>query len=611
MRRSRAGCLFVALVGLLSTAGTSFAADAEAKSDVKAEAKPKGRFDGLKLRSIGPAIGGRVSRVAGVAGDPRVYWAATSQGGVWKSSDGGHKWKSVFDDQPVASIGSIAVAPSDPNVVYVGIGRGEHPRQRHRRATASSSRPTPARAGSRSGSRIGQIGTMAVHPTNPDIAFAAVLGHAFGPNPERGVYRTTDGGTTWQQVLRQGRRDRRLRRGARSFQSARRLRRALAGAAAALGDDERRAGERTLALGRRRRRPGSSSPAAVCPRGSGARSACAVAPSDGRRVYALIEADEGRPLPLRRRRRELEADQRAPRPAPARLVLHDPDRRSAATPTWSGSRRCRCCAPSTAARRSSTSTAPTTATITIVWIDPREPEADDRRQRRRRRHHARRRRELVRAAAADRRSSTTSTPTTAHAVPRGRHDPGPGHGVGPVEQPARRGDHARRLARRRRRRGRRLRLRPVATRRHLRRRVRRHHHRSTTSASDEARNVSIYPTNPSGHGADDLRVRFQWTAPIAVSPHDPDELYHGAQRAVPLARPRPDLGGDLARPDARRQDEAAVVGRPDHRRQHRRRDLRHDLLARRLAASSGARSGRGATTGSCTSPATAEARGRP
>src|SRR4051794_37156954 len=79
-------------------------------------------FKALKYRSIGPAAGGRVARVAGVPGNSRIYYAATASGGVWMSTDGGTSWKPVFDDQPISSIGSIAVAASDPNVVYVGSG---------------------------------------------------------------------------------------------------------------------------------------------------------------------------------------------------------------------------------------------------------------------------------------------------------------------------------------------------------------------------------------------------------------------------------------------------------------------------------------------------------
>src|SRR5207244_13168148 len=82
----------------------------------------KGPFKNLKFRSIGPAAGGRVSRACGVPGDPLTYYVAAAAGGVWKSADGGLTWKSIFDDQPTASVGSIAVAPSDPNVVYVGTG---------------------------------------------------------------------------------------------------------------------------------------------------------------------------------------------------------------------------------------------------------------------------------------------------------------------------------------------------------------------------------------------------------------------------------------------------------------------------------------------------------
>ena len=166
-----------------------------AKTDAPAELKA------LKYRLIGPAAGGRVSRAAGVPGDPTTYWAATASGGVWKSTDGGVTWSSVFDDQPVSSIGSLAIAASDPNVVYVGSGEANI---RGNVAAGNGIYKTvdAGKTWTHVWKQEGQIGTMVVHPTNPDIAFAAVLGKAFGPNPERGVYRTKDGGKSWQQVLK-------------------------------------------------------------------------------------------------------------------------------------------------------------------------------------------------------------------------------------------------------------------------------------------------------------------------------------------------------------------------------------------------------------------------
>ncbi len=160
----------------------------------------KGPWSGLEYRLIGPAAGGRVSRVAGVPGDDLTYYAATAAGGVWKSVNGGRKWSPIFDDQPVSSIGSIAVAPSDPNVVWVGSGEANI-----RGNVAEGNgiyRSTDAgETWQRVWTAEGQIGTIAVHPNDPDVAFAAVLGSPFGPGPERGVLRTTDGGMTWQKVL--------------------------------------------------------------------------------------------------------------------------------------------------------------------------------------------------------------------------------------------------------------------------------------------------------------------------------------------------------------------------------------------------------------------------
>ena len=129
--------------------------------------------------------------------------AAAAASGVWKSEDGGASWKPVFDAQPVSSIGSIAVAPSDPNVVYVGTGEANI-RGNVGAGNGIYKSVDAGRNWTQVWKQEGQIGTMVVDPTNPDIAFAAVLGHAFGPNPERGVLRTQDGGKTWKNVTPKG-----------------------------------------------------------------------------------------------------------------------------------------------------------------------------------------------------------------------------------------------------------------------------------------------------------------------------------------------------------------------------------------------------------------------
>ena len=165
------------------------------------ESEPHGppEFAALSYRSVGPFAGGRVSRACGVVGDPLTYYAATASGGIWKSSDGGLKWKPIFDDQPTSSIGSIAVAASDANVVYVGSGEANI--RGNVSPGAGIFKSTDAgKTWKHVWKQVGQIGTIVVDPKNADVCYAAVLGHAFGPNAERGVYRTKDGGTTWVKV---------------------------------------------------------------------------------------------------------------------------------------------------------------------------------------------------------------------------------------------------------------------------------------------------------------------------------------------------------------------------------------------------------------------------
>lgn len=165
----------------------------------------KPMFSSLSYRGIGPMRGGRVTAVAGVPGNPMVYYFGATGGGVWKTEDGGMQWAPVSDaDFKTGSVGAIAVAPSDPNVLYVGMGeapiRGNvsHGDGVYKSTDAGKTWKAVGLADTR------QISRIRVHPTNPDVAWVAALGHVWGPNEERGIFKTTDGGATWRQVKTQG-----------------------------------------------------------------------------------------------------------------------------------------------------------------------------------------------------------------------------------------------------------------------------------------------------------------------------------------------------------------------------------------------------------------------
>jgi photosystem II stability/assembly factor-like uncharacterized protein len=158
-------------------------------------------LSGLRWRMIGPFRGGRTVAAVGVPGQPNTFYIGVNNGGVWKTTDAGRFWTPVFDDQPTGSIGAIAVAPSDPNIVYVGSGEGlQRPDLSVGDGIYKSidAGRTWQHLGLRDGQQIAQI---AVDPRDPNRVFAAVLGHPYGANDERGVYRSLDGGATWQQVL--------------------------------------------------------------------------------------------------------------------------------------------------------------------------------------------------------------------------------------------------------------------------------------------------------------------------------------------------------------------------------------------------------------------------
>ncbi|HEV2687341.1 MAG TPA: YCF48-related protein, partial [Bryobacteraceae bacterium] len=158
-------------------------------------------FAEMRWRSVGPPRGGRTRACAGVPSQPNVFYIGAVNGGVWKTDDYGRTWTPIFDDQPTGSIGAIAVAPSDPNIIYVGSGEGL---QRPALSVgagiykSTDAGKTWTHLGLRDGQQIPQI---AVDPRNPNRLFVAVLGHPYGSNEERGIFRSTDGGRTFEKVL--------------------------------------------------------------------------------------------------------------------------------------------------------------------------------------------------------------------------------------------------------------------------------------------------------------------------------------------------------------------------------------------------------------------------
>ncbi|HYU34997.1 MAG TPA: glycosyl hydrolase [Thermoanaerobaculia bacterium] len=512
---ARRSVLFASVLLLSLTAAAAAAPPSELKD-------PDG-LSSLKYRLLGPAWGGRVARVAGVPGNSNVFFAATASGGVWRSEDGGLSWNPVFDDQPISSTGSIAVAPSDPNVIYVGSGEANI-----RGNVGAGNGIYKSTDGGKTWTHVwtqeGQIGTMVVDPHDPDIAFAAVLGHAFGPNPERGVYRTTDGGKTWKQVLKKD---------------------ADTGASdvaldpsnphivfAGLWQARRRPWEMTSGgpgSGLWVSRDGGDTWKQLTgnglPEGTWGKVGVAVAPSDGRRVYAIIEAekgglfrsdDGGSSWELATAYRGLR--QRAWYYSTLTVSPVNPDE------IW---------APEVAMYQSIDGGHNFRQIRTIhhgdhhdVWIDPKNPKrmiaahdggvdistdggatwfqpplpigqlyhisVDTR--------------VPFHVAGALQDIGTTQGPSdslTSGGIRNSEwHGVGGGEAGWVVSDPS---DPNIVYA------GEYLGI------------ITRYDHRT-----GEERNVSAWPDNPSGWAGQDMRYRFQWTAPIAVSPHDPKVIYHGA-----------------------------------------------------------------------------------
>jgi photosystem II stability/assembly factor-like uncharacterized protein len=498
------------------------------------EPKPKGgpeEFKYLAFRSIGPGAGGRVSRAVGVPGDRQTYYAATAAGGVWKSADGGFTWKPVFDDQPIASMGAVAVSRSDPNVVYAGSGEANI-----RGNVEPGNGIYKSTDGGKTWKHVwkqeGQIGALTVHPRNPNVAFAAVLGHAFGPNPERGVYRTTDGGKNWKPVL---------------------ARNADTGAID-LCFDPSNAHILFAALWQARRRPweltsgGPGSGLYVSrdggdtwkhlggagvaeddlkglPKGIYGRIGVAVAPSDGRRVYALIEAENGglyrsddggdnwklvNPHHYLRQRpwyfSNITVDPKNPDVvwAPTVRLLKSIDGGVTfknVKGTHHGDHHDIWIDPLDPKRiiDSNDGGVDVTTNGGETWFAPQLPiaqfyhvAADNRDP-----YHVMGNMQDLGSASGPSNSLSTGGITICDWINVGGGETG-----FTVPDPVNpdivySGEYGGYLSR-------------------------------YDQKTRQAANISIYPTNPSGHGAEDERYRFQWTAPVLISPRNHEVLYHGA-----------------------------------------------------------------------------------
>ncbi len=162
---------------------------------------PAALFDGMSWREIGPYRGGRIAAVAGVPNQPDTYYLGAAIGGVWRTTDGGQEWEPIFDHQAVGSVGAIAIAASDPNTIYVGTGESA-PRE----DVSFGDGMYKSTDGGKTWTHIGlddtqHIARIVVDPSDPKTVLVAALGHVYGPNSERGVFRTTDGGLTWKKVL--------------------------------------------------------------------------------------------------------------------------------------------------------------------------------------------------------------------------------------------------------------------------------------------------------------------------------------------------------------------------------------------------------------------------
>ncbi len=200
MRTKIVGMTLLAPLILMAGAGALVAARGAGQQAAPADLAAA--VANLKFREIGPAImGGRVDEFAVVESDPKIVYVGLASGGVWKTSNAGTTWTPIFDKQPVSSIGAVAVAPSDPSIVWVGTGEANN-----RQSSSWGNGIYKSTDAGRSFQSMGlaethHIGRVSIHPTNPDILYVAAGGRLWGPNRERGLYKTTDGGKIWKNIL--------------------------------------------------------------------------------------------------------------------------------------------------------------------------------------------------------------------------------------------------------------------------------------------------------------------------------------------------------------------------------------------------------------------------
>src|SRR5579862_2798189 len=181
------------LFTLIAAVGTTFLHAQQ--SDTEEEGQ-------LRFRFVGPRVGNRIASVAGIPGDPSTYYAGAASGGVWKSTDGGEHWKPIFDKEPAAAIGALAVAPTDPSTVWAGTGEAWAIRDSDVMGNGVYKSIDAGKTWNNMGlEETGRIGRIVVHPSNPDIVYVCALGRTTGPQQEHGVYRTNDGGQHWERVL--------------------------------------------------------------------------------------------------------------------------------------------------------------------------------------------------------------------------------------------------------------------------------------------------------------------------------------------------------------------------------------------------------------------------